>query len=194
MEVHHPDFKPDYKIRFRSSEPNAYDELASQFSVDPQFYFAGDASGLPVLSPTFRGACVVKTSAQTLTSGAGTTVTWDQAQWDTDSFWSAGANTRLTIPSGVSWVRISTNIGWENNSSGWRQVNFWRNGSNSTFEGAGEHRQGGNSDWSGIGASSAPIPVQAGDYFEIRAAHNRGADNDIVATENRSWFAVEVLG
>jgi hypothetical protein len=73
-------------------------------------------------------------------------------------------------------------------------VNFWKNGSNATFVGAGEKREDGSSNWSGSGASSAVVHVQEGDYFEIRGYHLHGSNLDLVATENRSWFAIEVLG
>lgn len=55
---------------------------------------------------TFNGAMVHLTGDKTLT-GSDLIVPWDAADYDTDSWWSSGAATCLTVPSGVTKVRLS---------------------------------------------------------------------------------------
>lgn len=47
------------------------------------------------------GAAVVRTSTQSISSAVSTAISWSSAGWDTDSLWSGGDPTKLTIPAGM---------------------------------------------------------------------------------------------
>src|SRR5688500_15940146 len=60
----------------------------------------------------WQGATLRRTSNLAgLTTGAA--IAWSSAIRDTDSFWSAGAPTRITIPPGVAKVRLSGSLAFE---------------------------------------------------------------------------------
>jgi hypothetical protein len=51
-----------------------------------------------------------------------TAIPRESVVYDTDAFWSAGDPTRLTIPAGVSKVRLEGNIDWTFGGTGHRHV------------------------------------------------------------------------
>jgi hypothetical protein len=57
-------------------------------------------------TPGYRGAVVRATASQSITAGPGVACVYDVAVIDTDSFFSGGAPTRLTVPAGVTRVRL----------------------------------------------------------------------------------------
>jgi hypothetical protein len=49
-------------------------------------------------------------------------IPWDATVYDTDAFWSAGNPARLTVPAGISKVRLKGNIDWTFGGTGHRHV------------------------------------------------------------------------
>jgi len=145
------------------------------------------ANGLP-----FKGALVVKSGTQSIANVTNTDVTWQTATYDTDSFFSGGDPTKLTVPEGVTRVRLSGVIDWSaTTSNNKRSVIMLKN--NSTFVGAGQNIRNVpnafNDEWRQP-VVSAIVDVVPGDFFEIQVRQTSGGGKNI---ETNSWFAIEVI-
>lgn len=125
------------------------------------------------------------------------TVTWDYARYDQENMFSLTNPTRLTIPVGVTRVRLKAKwrLGGSTSNSFGRFINFLKN--DIGVDGGGE--------WSQRRSSSAPantgsnhlflesswLPVVAGDYLEVRVnSNNSGAVNRESDTRH-SFFEME---
>lgn len=158
--------------------------------------FAGLNIGQGLAAP-FRGALVGRTSGLT-DFALPLLVPWQVAEYDTDGFWNVGAATRFTIPAGVQKVRLSGQV--EVTSSATAHgcyMSVYKNGGDN-FRGVPicSRRDGSTGFTNNIYSlpASAPIPVVAGDYFELRLnlSGQAAAMNDVV-NNLRSWFAIEVV-
>lgn len=180
-------------LYMRDSEGNpvkvTLDEIAQ--------YIAVAQSIVPENLP-YRGAIVRRTSNLT-GLGASNVVTWQEALFDSDSFWSAGAPTRLTVPSGVTKVRLFGGAVFEaGGTAGSVSVYFRRNGGN--FAQADDEHHGRNS-WrsttTGFTSNrnavfSSMIDVSAGDYFEFGADISMSGIDEILA-DAATFFELQVL-
>lgn len=147
-----------------------------------------------------QGALVQLTTAstQSIADAADATVSWDLFYYDDLGFWSGGAPTRLTIPAGVSRVRLSAGIRWTPNTVGNRKIRI-RGNPAGAFEAnaiwaASEHPTGASGDDTIV---TGIIPVAEGDYFEVVVTQNSTAPLLLLTTPasaNRgNFFGVEVV-
>lgn len=118
-----------------------------------------------------RGAYVrmnADDAAQNYTTEAA--ISFDVADNDTDSFWSAGTPNRLTIPAGVSLVSVSGQIFVSSSTAdNWMVAGIIQYNSSSAIlrrwdqfgieQGSTAHA---------MNINVARVPVSAGDYFELR--------------------------
>lgn len=138
----------------------------------------------------FRGALLRRsTNFSVATTGVYVAVPWQSAEYDSDTFWNAGQPSRLTIPAGVTKVRIVGNIEWQTSPTS-QLVEVRKNG-NSVL-GGGSFIVRGDSGYSNQmrNLASAVLPVSAGDWFELAvyvstAGELRGLE--------RTWLAIEVV-
>jgi hypothetical protein len=144
---------------------------------------------LEVARPSFRGALATLATARPIASSSTTPVAWSAVDIDTDGFWAAGSPTRLTVPEGVSRVRLQGNVRWQNNGTGIRHLSITRNGAD--FPGQPMMRQA-SGGLVGQNLTTPGIAVRTGDYFELTALQNAGTTVDIEASV-QSWFAIEVV-
>ncbi|MEK2644200.1 beta strand repeat-containing protein [Bdellovibrio sp. BCCA] len=119
-------------------------------------------------------------------------VSWNVATYDTGGFWSAGSPTRLTIPAGVTLVRLCGNA-----------YGYFAPGSSGMI-GSGIHKNGAfaaglpHTLTEGHTATtpyitnfcSSPVAVTAGDYFEMTFGPN-GAGTVTIPNDVRTWFSIE---
>jgi hypothetical protein len=150
-----------------------------------------DGSGYSKL-PDFRGALVTLSAAQIGVNWTSPVnyAPFDAKVYDTDGIWSAASNTRLTVPAGVSKVRLRANVSMDNGTSGERltavidkaRVGFL--GQPASFPTFLTNSARAN-------LSSAVIPVTPGDYFEVRAVVQ--ADTAVDVQQNQTWFAMEIV-
>lgn len=153
------------------------------------------AAIVPELVP-YRGAILSRTTTQTGVVNT-TPVSWEAASFDTDSFWSAGAPTRLTIPSGITKVRLLWSVFYGTSATaGSASILLHKNGSSATspdFWGRTTARQGttgfSNNEASGM---SAALAVSPGDYFELVASIS-GISTSTIEASSRTVFELEVL-
>lgn len=143
---------------------------------------------------SFRGALVAKTSDQAISTATNTAITWNSEIYDTDSIHDLATNTsRLTVPSGVSRVRVNCGVLWYTVSGGFRKIQIRKNGSQVT----GSPQQSLSIDTLSIdpymSASSAILEVSPTDYFEVFVYQNSGGSINIAGTASSTWFSMEII-
>jgi hypothetical protein len=146
-------------------------------------------AALRALLPT-RRALVEKTADQTGANySTDTAVSWGAASHDTDSFWSAGAPTRLTVPAGVTSVMVGGTIVGANVTAGSdMRIRLKKNGL-TQFDGACGSAIDASITTPEITIASGPIAVVATDYFELFYT-NSDTSTDITATRSNFWIIV----
>jgi hypothetical protein len=147
---------------------------------------------LEILPVNFRGALVTKTAIQTLSSGVATALSWDNEVYDLDSFHdNAVNNTRLTVPTGASLVRISQGVHRSNASSSDLSITAYKNGVAGTSGFYNTDTSGNSSIAHYIVGASAPLAVSPGDYFEAYCTSS--VASSIIQNSDYTWFSMEVL-
>lgn len=147
--------------------------------------------GTPV---PFKGALVSNSTTQSIPNNTNTVLTWDTEVYDTDGFHSTSSNTsRLTIPAGVTRVRLTSMTVFDVNATGFRQAVFLKNGS-PAFPGRGGTSSPGITGSGVYVLMVSPIlEVTAGDYLEVRAYQNSGGALNVLGTDVSHCFAIEVI-
>ncbi len=144
------------------------------------------------VTPPSQGCLLSSTATQAITTSTATAVAWDSEIYDTDSFHdNVTNNTRITIPAGVTKVKLTGGIVWETNASGFRRVTMTKNGS--SFDGRG-HTFNTTSPNANMfqNVVSAELDVAENDYFELIAEHDRGSNLNVV-NNTATWFSCVAL-
>lgn len=145
-----------------------------------------DASTLP----KFRGARATLTTAF-ITSASVLAVTWASEDFDTDAIHdNATNNSRLTVPtgSGITKVIITANAGFGTPSSSVMQFFIRKNGTTTI---AGQSEGGAFTGGERLSASTGPIDVVEGDYFEATIFTSVAGSITADAGSNFSMMVVE---
>lgn len=143
-------------------------------------------------------ATLAAASTHSIADATATAVPWDLIQYDDSAFWNIGSPTRLTIPAGVTRVRLSAGIRWTANGTGNRKIQIRGNP-------AGVYDA--NSIWAsldlvsddtGDGTVASPIiEVSEADYFEVIVTQNSGGALTIATTSaaanHANFFCCEVI-
>lgn len=139
-----------------------------------------------------RGVTVKLTAVQSVVNNANQTVGWSATLFDDASFYSGGANTRLTVPAGVTRVRVAFGATFAPNANGYRRAQALLNGATS---GSGMPSAStvsvGASDNTFLGASGGPVVVTPGDYVTLIAFQNSGGAVNLTA--NDTWLSMECV-
>jgi hypothetical protein len=137
----------------------------------------------------YRGAVVTKSTGQSVTSNTTTILSFDQEDHDIGGWHDNSVNnSRLTVPSGVSLVRLSGNIQGPSTSTQFL-IAVQKNGSGF----AGQYNcdvEYSISRVRFVNGISAPIAVTPGDYFEQTAY---SGTSQTLPSSNNMWFAIEEL-
>ena len=140
---------------------------------------------------THKGALVSKSAVQSIPDATWTAFTWNTEDYDTDSIHDLVTNTeRLTVPSGVTKVRLAGMSGFTANGTGQRHFKITKNGGG--FAGDAIFT------WPTADATtihygpvaSAIVAVTGGDYFEMEVYQNSGG------ALNGGWdsfFTMEII-
>ncbi len=151
------------------------------------------------LSAPFVGARAYRSAVQAINDDSVTVIAWTGgADYDTNSFFSAGANTRLTVPTGLGGyylIQAQGNWGAGAITRAYIDVQKGSNGSNNTNNVLGRHDVAGASLAQNV---SVVIHLDAADYVELFAYQDSaGAVNfgTLGSTYHGSpWFAITRLG
>lgn len=146
----------------------------------------------------FRGAVAFPTSSQTvLTSTGGQRVSCLGEHYDTDNIHDTTTNQdRLTVPAGVTKVRVKAQTSWSANTAGYRLSQFSHYNSAGTYQGiAAKNLINPSTSNPTTYFESFVMNVVAGDYFEWAVYQDSGTALSIVgsAAGTSSWMAMEII-
>lgn len=135
----------------------------------------------------------------TVNATAGFTLSFDEAAFDTDSFWSAGAPTRLTIPAGlgITYVVVTAQVQVSSTTADTsRSFQITHNNSADVTQRIFRELnvESGGTSYSAI-LSSGPIAVSAGDYFV--AVFTEETDTSVTIEGDgtgRAFMSIHVIG
>ena len=141
----------------------------------------------------FDGAKLQLSADQSLANGTNQVISWATADYDTLSFFNPAQPTRLTVPNGVSWVRLTGSQVYATSCGGtMRQLIITKNGtwfSGDPVINTPPTCSGTTTDISGF---SPVTPVVPGDYFEVSAFQNTGSALNL-RWSTGTWFSIEVV-
>ena len=149
-----------------------------------------------------RGCLVTLSADEAIANGTNVHVSWDSETggYDTDTIHDTVTNNkRLTVPTGVTKVRLSAQVVWESSATGVRRIILSKNDETTTPATA----LGMPSDWApasgGVHVNSFCSPiitVVATDYFTLDAYQTSGGSLNVDATAagfGESWFSMEII-
>lgn len=151
---------------------------------------------------SFRGALATRTSAQSVSNSTWTAVQYQSEVYDTSGIFDAGSPTRMTVPSGVTKVRVAANVNWQGSAAGQRQITIRKNGvsfgdsTSSAYQ--GQPNQGTGSAGSGNQNIVSPVlSVTAGDYFECEVFQDSGGALNVAHSNTKAayvtWLSLEII-
>ena len=145
----------------------------------------------------FKGALVTRVGASTqlISDSIWTSFVFATEEYDTDGIWTSGASTRLTVPSGITKIRIShgfiLNGVMSGTGGGYHGVRLRKNGSD--FEGAAhQYEVESTSRPASLNITTPIINVTSSNYFEVQFYHNYGGLASITSGSD-VWFAMEII-
>lgn len=137
------------------------------------------------LAAALKYALVYRSGTLALSAGAATSVGFDSEVADTDAWHDTVTNnSRLTVPSGVTCVRLAANI---DTSSATQLVRMTFLKANASFVGRTFVNQEINSTMQ-LNMISAPVEVTAGDYFELSVLASSART---LQANEAVWFSIE---
>ncbi len=142
-------------------------------------------------------ATVYMSANQTLTNNTAANASFGAALHDPLTLWNS--STRLTVPAGVSAIKLSASMAFGNIGTGGVRITATKNGtafSSDAFIGQPVATGGIGTDY--LTFTSGPIVVSPGDYFQLECFQNSGGNVDIAPTNAKnqkvSWFTMEIVG
>lgn len=174
-----------FELNVFSTDADTLDTNGTWLSV---MVVEGAASGTAVGRPPFKGAMVTRTTNQTGLSGT-SVVTWQEVQYDTGAMWDVGTPTRLTVPAGVSKVRIGATLQFANVTTEIGIVS--RISKNGVADWKGRAGQNNDNQFNdpAISYATGVIEVVAGDYFEV-VVSSPDTNYDLDASSSCFWMEV----
>ena len=137
----------------------------------------------------YSGALVKLKENQPFDSNTYAMAIWGGAIYNTDGYWDPENPTRLTVPKGVTKVKVLASILWESNNDGFRQLRLKKNG-NYTYGLPYVRYQAVST--SGATGTSSVIEVEEGDYFELDVVQTSG--KSITLREDPyTWMSIEAV-
>lgn len=140
-----------------------------------------------------RGVLAYISADQSTSTGVDTAIAWDAVKYDSDGFWSSGAN--FVIPSGaaIKRIRLSASAAWQGNATGQRVMTVQKNSAGTYAGRCGQSAAvGGISDSFFLNASGAIIDVADGDVFRLVMSQSSGGGLNALGSE-RTWLSIEVI-
>lgn len=137
----------------------------------------------------YKGALAYRNTQSTANTGGN--ISFQAESFDTGGFWVIGSPTRMTIPAGVSKVRLHANMEAGNGGID-LGIEFMKNNSPAFIGNSGSVHS--NSYTPGtpdnqVSVHSGAIPVVENDYFEVRQTKSASWGE----RQTRTWFELEVL-
>jgi hypothetical protein len=148
--------------------------------------------------PALRGCLLRLTASQSISNATSTTIAFDTGteSYDTDAIHDITTNnSRLTVPAGVTKVRLQAQSAWQSNSSGRREVRILKNGVSTAAGLPLSAKDAGTAGNDNTNISSAVITVVSGDYFELEVWQDSGTALNFgyVSSSEFGWFSMETV-
>lgn len=131
----------------------------------------------------FKGILVEKTEHQETSAGSSTQITWQSIVYQYGNFFNPSSPTRLTIPEGVSKVKLSGNLRVTSRET--LELRITKNGGH--FPGYAYHFLDGAER---LNLSTPVYEVNEGDYFELVVITST---SNTARFDSSTWFALEVI-
>lgn len=160
---------------------------------EARFLIASTTGWFTIGKNKSRGCLVSLTGNKTIPDSTVTPVGWDSEVYDTDAIHDNVTNpSRLTVPAGVTKVRISASAMWVLNATGLRNLAVYKNGA--SFIGWFNRfiQTSSTDNYGRLDATTAIVPCVAGDYFEIVVWHNAGGNLDL-NNAAETWACMEII-
>lgn len=141
----------------------------------------------------FQGAMIRKTypGDQAIAHQTNTFVTFGVVDYEYGEWFNSSYPTRLTVPEGVTKVKVHGQCIWQSNSTGLRQIVLKKNGAFYPGDPCVNVEAAGVTT-TDIDAHSPMLEVQAGDYFEMEVFHTAGATINLLASTG-TYLAIEAV-
>ena len=143
-------------------------------------------------SAAFSGALVRRAGGLSTTDGTPTPVTWNSTEYDVGGWFGASGESQLTVPAGVTRVRLAGGVDYEAGAGDIRALKFQLNGSD-VLGGPHQYRPPtavGFSDRLSI--ASPVIECVPGDLFRLVAIQQSGGALNVLAQPG-TFFAIEAV-
>jgi hypothetical protein len=158
------------------------------------------AAILAVTGTTHRGALVYLGAAgQTINDSVTTNISWTNEAYDTSDISDisvAGPNpTRLTVPTGVTKIKLTAQIQFATDAVGIREVAIQKNALSGYVGRPYVRHDASIAGSTRINLVSATIQVIAGDFFNCAVRQESGGGLDVLGDVlgDESWFAMEIV-
>jgi len=137
---------------------------------------------------TYNG-CLVRSATISVPTSTYTYIACSIEDHDLGSFHdNATNNSRITIPAGVAYVRLSCNVDWGTSTGAWSELSILKNRASFTAGLPDLRERSTQNAQPAYSAVSAVVSVVEGDYFEVRVYHAKGSNCDAEV-----WFSLEVV-
>jgi hypothetical protein len=142
------------------------------------------------IAASVKSALAKKSGNQAVSAGVNTVMAFGAEEYDSDGFHNnVTNNSRLTIPSGVTLVRLSACIAITDGAGGQAVINLLKDGA-ATARGMFFNDVDYVAATKYIAGVSAPLIVSAGQYFETQLFTTNATT---ALNDDRTWFQIEEL-
>lgn len=145
----------------------------------------------------FLGSLIQATTGTTTTTDVWQTLGFNDILYENSEWFDISQPSRLTVPSGVTRVKLSSTFRYESNAAGDRRTQIFKNGNTDTATTAISGAVGVSvlhtaSGTDHVQQTFTPVlPVIVGDYFEVRVHQTSGGNLDIDNQDN--WFGIQAI-
>ena len=155
------------------------------------------------ITPSFKGVFVYTTDTHPITSYTNTVLRWNGEQYDTNNMHSPVINpSRLTVPAGVTRVRLTASTRWavDGQLVKHKEMRLMKNGTLIFPFAVSAYATGHSAKKSNF--SSAVMPVNTGDYFELSVYHratrsgnmiNGDCEGPCIQNDSETWFSMKIV-
>jgi hypothetical protein len=163
--------------------------INNQFTAQATRLMDTKSDGVSFATHEFRGALIYCSKGQSIPEGDWVDIAWDTAEYDTDRFLNTAGGVVIPPGLGIQFVRLTANLAESDNSQGWKQAEFTKNGD--PLFGISTSEESGAS-VAALNFESPIIPVQEGDVLQVRVRQDSGKALQLQPGPD-TWFAVEAV-
>ena len=139
----------------------------------------------------FRGAVVKLLANQAIATSTYHDVTWAATNIDTENVWAPANPKRLTVPTGVTRVRLKAQVALVSDPGSDRRIEFKKNGGSSLVPSVRIAQENISAGDISLQLVSPVLAVVAGDYFELEVWQFSGSSQNI--DKDDTWAELEIV-